>query len=93
MRAGKSDTDIYFLSQKKKNGQRNRLISTMWLILLYTVQLIITKYFDFIPNFKILSQAAPKRPLTKNINRQIYKQCDKKGKNNIPAYTWDMIML
>ena len=33
----------YFLSEKKINGQIKGLISSMWLILLYTVQLIIIK--------------------------------------------------
>ena len=32
-----------FLSEKDKNGQTKGLISNMWLIILYTVQLTITK--------------------------------------------------
>ena len=37
--------DRSFCHRKRKNGQINRLISFMWLILLYTVQLIITKLY------------------------------------------------
>ena len=57
MGAGKSVSD--FLSERKKNGERQELISNMCLILLYAVQLIIT---NFVPNFKTVSRVVSENP-------------------------------
>ena len=59
MKAWKSVTD--FLSEKKKNGQIKGLIRNMWLILLKTVQLIITKLCTKFQD--PTSQAVPEKSL------------------------------
>ena len=59
MKAWKSVTD--FLSEKKKNGQIKGLIRNMWLILLKTVQLIITKLCTKFQD--PISQAVPEKSL------------------------------
>ena len=50
-------------ARKKKNGQIKGPISNLWLILYYTVQLIIPDVF--FPNFKIIGQTVPEESLTK----------------------------
>ena len=46
----------------------------MWLILCYTVQLVITK---LVPNFKILGQVVPEKSLTENFIREKEKWTNK----------------
>ena len=65
------------LMERKKTGQIKELISNLWLILLYTVQLLIS---DVYTNFKILGQVVPEKSLTK-ISIFITLKCEiEKGK-------------
>ena len=57
---------VHFIG-KKKNGQikGQSLISNMWLILCYTVQLT---YPTFVPNLIIVSQVVAEEPVTEDVH-------------------------
>ena len=74
------------------------LISNMWLIFCYTVQLITTQLTQynsslpsFVPNFRILTQVVAEKSMTE---KKVYRQTDRqtniiteKAKTIYPLYT------
>ena len=62
--------------ERKKNGQRKGLISTIWLILFYIKQLVLSSP-SFVPTLKILCQLVPEKSLTE----KVYKWQIDKHKN------------
>ena len=68
--------------ERKNNGQIKGLISNLWLADSFIHRTPLLP--NFVQNFKTLSQVVPEKSLTEKVNRQKYKHCDRKIKNNIP---------
>ena len=83
--AEKTVTEIFL--ERKKNGQIQELISNMWLILCYTVQLVIpnvrTKFQN--PKSSSFREIFDRKKLTNtHTHTHTHKHINRKGKNYIP---------
>ena len=77
-------TEIFL--ERKKNGQIQELICNMWLILCYTVQLVIPNVCIKFQNPKSSSfrEIFDRKKVNKHTHTHTHKHINRKGKNYIP---------